>query len=187
MAPSQKKKNVSELHNEARRRGLECLLEVSTKSERELGQKLSAFYLKIHLHGKEITLESAFQGSKVFEKGGPFTDIYDMDSRSAKRDERLKNSGRLLHFLFEDTVYPLTPKTVFYDWLYLNALYPNREWLTRLQICDGFTDIEFNPEKSVNCQARSCAAFVALQKRGFLDEAVESFDTFRQIAQTGSL
>jgi hypothetical protein len=33
--------------------------------------------------------------------------------------------------------------------------------LARLNKYVGFTDIEFNPSKSINCQARSCALFVS--------------------------
>lgn len=34
---------------------------------------------------------------------------------------------------------------------------------------DAFTDIEFNPQKSINCQAYSIALFVALTKRNLLE------------------
>lgn len=187
MAPVQKKKNVAELHEAAAERGLPKVLEVSSKSERELGRKLSAFYLKVPIGDREIPLECLFQGSKVFEYGGPYTDLYEADPREAKRDSRLKDSGRLVGFCLDGREYPLTPKTAFYDWLYLKAVYPHRDWLRRLDQCDGFSDIEFNPEKSVNCQARSCATFVSLQLRGWLDDAVASFDTFRSASAQHSI
>ena len=64
MAPSQKRKNVVELHTAAARRGIEPLLEVSSKSEEKLGQRLSAFNLQVELdEGGFISLECAFQGS----------------------------------------------------------------------------------------------------------------------------
>ena len=88
-APVQKKKNIVAMHEAAKSRGLTPLLEVSTKSEEKLGQRLSAFNLKIQTEIGEISIESAYQGSKVFKAGGPFTDIYAKDSRSAKKDERL--------------------------------------------------------------------------------------------------
>ena len=186
-APSQKKKNVVALHERAALIGLDPLLEISSKSDHELGQKLSAFDLKIYVDNMEITLECAFQGSKVFEYGGPFSDLYHVSSREAKRDPRLKDSGRLIGFHFEHEDYPLSPSTIFYDWLYVNALFLHREWLERLQQCAGFTDIEFNPHRSVNCQARSCATFVALEKRGLLDCAIESFGAFHEIVQRASV
>src|SRR5713101_1701198 len=116
-AVSQKKKNILALHESAARAGYAPLLEISTKSEEKVGQRLSAFNLKVQSHLGELPLESAFQGSKVFERGGPFTDLYEADVRDAKRDLRLRESGRLTGFKFENLSFPLEPKTVFYDWL----------------------------------------------------------------------
>lgn len=173
-APIQKKKNVVALHASAAGKGLTPLLEVSTKSEERLGQRLSAFSLKVKHHEfGEMPLECAYQGSKVFERGGPFTDLYAVHPREAKKDQRLRESGRLVEFRFDSAAFPLNPKTAFYDWLYISALYPHRDFLQRLYVYAGFTDIEFNPEKSINCQARSCATLVALMKRGILDSAMQ--------------
>ncbi len=187
MAPTQKKKNVAALHEAAAARNIEPILEVSSKSQFALGQKLSAFNLAFRVDGRETTFECVYQGSKVFEGGGPYVDLYWSDSLSAKRDPRLSSSGRLIGFEFEGEDYPLSPPTLFYDWLYLNALYPHREQLQRLLKCAGFTDIEFNPERSLNCQARSCATFVALERRGVLEDAMESFSTFRNLLEEGTL
>jgi hypothetical protein len=175
-AVSQKKKNIQALHDSAAKAGYAPLLEVSTKSEEAIGRHLSAFNLKVHSECQgDIPLESVFQGSKLFEKGGPFTDLYKADARDAKRDSRLKESGRLIGFRFEDLSFPLEPKTAFYDWLYINALSPHRNWLKRHILgYAGFTDIEFNPERSINCQARSCALLVTLMKNDWLVEAVSS-------------
>lgn len=179
MAAIQKKKNVAALHEAAHSRGLSYLLEISSKSDREIGRKLSAFHQRVMLKdGRVVPLECAFQGSKVFRDGGPYTDLLDAEPRDAKRDPRLKESGNLIKFELEGESFPIYPKSVFYDWLYINAILPERTWLQRLFKVDGFTDIEFNPEKSVNCQARSCAYFVALERRGKLDEALSSFDRF---------
>lgn len=46
---------------------------------------------------------------------------------------------------------------------------------------DGFTDIEFNPEKSINCQARAAALFVSLSRRGLLELAMTSIDNYIKI------
>ena|SRR5271165_1589446 len=179
-APSQKKKNIVGLHESAARAGYAPLLEVSTKSGERIGQRLSAFNLKVHSRLGVMPLEMAFQGSKVFAGGGPFTDLYSVeDSRDAKRDSRLKESGPLTGFRFEDVNFPLEPKTAFYDWLYINALYEHREWLrSHILKYAGFTDIEFNPERSINCQARSCALLVTLLKNDWIDDAVSSPTAF---------
>lgn len=175
LAPIQKKKNVAALHQAAAERGFAPMLECSTKSEEVLGQRLSAFNLKVDtdLHGI-ITLECAFQGSKVFANGGPYTDLFNADSREAKKDSRLKDSGRLVKFRFEGQDFPITPQTAFYDWLFIKSLYPHRDYLKRLDKYAAFSDIEFNPERSINCQARSAALFVSLQTQGILEECVMS-------------
>jgi hypothetical protein len=185
-APIQKKKNVLALHEAAQRQGLTPLLEVSTKSEEKLGQRLSAFNLKISTSRGDISIESAYQGSKVFKDGGPYTDIYEMDSWSAKKDERLKNSGPLTGFDFFGQKWPLVPKTAFYDWLYLSALESHQEFLKRLFNYSGFTDIEFNPGKSINCQARTCALLVSLLKLDALNSALRSQSDFIAIVASDS-
>ncbi|MGH7231175.1 MAG: DarT1-associated NADAR antitoxin family protein [Nitrospiraceae bacterium] len=183
MAPSQKKKNIAALHKAASLRGLEPILEISSKSEKEIGRRLSAFNLMIIFDGREISIESAFQASKVFERGGPFKDLSTKGSRDARRDPRLKECGRLIGFEYEGERYSIWPKTAFYDWLYLNALFRDRDSLTEILYFAGFSDIEFNPSRSINCQARSCATFVALNTRGLLDDALESFGEFSALLQ----
>jgi hypothetical protein len=175
---SQKQKNVTELRRAAACAGYSPVLEVSTKAKSKLGRHLSAFHLKVQGKQGLIPLESAYQGSKVFESGGPFMDLYFAEPRVAKRDSRLRASGRLLSFEFDGLRFPVEPVTAFYDWLYVGSVYPHREWLTRLYRYAAFSDIEFNPRRSISCQARSCALFVALMSKGILNEAVKSPDAF---------
>lgn len=123
-APVQKKKNVTAVHTAAAAKGYAPLLEVSTKSAEKLGRHLSAFHLKVPSTSfGPIPLEVAFQGSEVFERGGPYTDLYSADARDAKRDPRLKESGRLLELRFGDISFRTEPKTAFYDWLYVSAIF----------------------------------------------------------------
>jgi len=42
----------------------------------------------------------------------------------------------------------------------------------------AFTDMEFNPKKSIHCQAYSLAMFVALKKRDLLDKIADPVDFF---------
>ncbi|BDM64878.1 hypothetical protein NFHSH190041_23300 [Shewanella sp. NFH-SH190041] len=186
-AASQKKKNVMALHEAAGASGLFPLLEVSSKSEFEMGRRLSAFSLMVPTELGDISVESAFQGSKIFEDDGPFTDIYMMDSLSAKRDERLKKSGNLIGFEFFGVKWPLEPKTAFYDWLYLTSLRPHKEYLKeKLSVFNGFTDIEFNPERSINCQARTCALLISLIKLDLFEQALRSQEDFIGIVSADS-
>ena len=128
-----------------------------------------------------MTVEAAFQGSKAFERGGPFRDIFDLGPKEAKRDERLRSSGSLVKFSFFGTDWPLNPRTAFYDWLYINALNKNEQLAEAVSEYDYFTDIEFNPERSVNCQARSVALYLSLQWRGLLADIINSPAAFRSI------
>lgn len=183
MAISQKQKSIKSLHKAAKDKGISSLIEISSKSENDLGVKLSAFNLNIltKKHLKVFSVETAFQGSKVFEKGGPFVDLLDGSSREAKRDIRIKDSGNLTGFRFFGKDFPLKPRTFFYDWLYINAL--NQNELIREEVLhySGFTDIEFNPKKSINCQAYSAALFVSLEKSGLLKYALTTPEDFLEV------
>lgn len=183
MAMSQKQKSVASLHQAAAREGISPVLEVSTKSNEWLGRQLSAFNLMLDspVHGA-LTVESAFQGSKVFSEGGPYRDLFRLPGREIKRDSRLK--GRLLAFDFEGVRWALEPKTAFYDWLYLRALHEHPELAGQVAAYAGFTDIEFNPKKSLNCQARACALYVALARAGMLDALLSDSDAYLQALRT---
>lgn len=130
-------------------------LEISSKSTMNLGISLSAFNLTLTNNTKTFSVECAFQGSKVFENGGPYIDLFDKTSKEAKKDERLKTSGNLIRFQYQNNDYPLEPKDFFYNWLYINALSQNKELTQQLLCYDSFSDIEFNPQKSINCQAKA--------------------------------
>jgi Family of unknown function (DUF6977) len=181
-AQIQKQKNIKALHEKAKEHNLFSILEVSSKSEELLGQRLSAFSLKTKtkLYG-EISIECAFQGSKVFENNMQYKDIYSKTSIEAKKDTRIRNSGKLIGFSFMGNEWGLEPKSAFYDWLYIQALYPHKDFLKKLFKYEGFTDIEFNPNKSINCQARTCAIIVSLLKKNLYDEAMSSKERFIEI------
>lgn len=155
-AVSQKQKSMESLHNAIRAADPAARpLEVSTKSKEALGQKLSAF--RLALGGR--TLENIFQSAKVFERGGPYPDLLEIPPREAKRDERLKSSGALTAFRWQGRDFPLTPLTVFYDYIYFSAVKESLtpEEISQISSYNYFTDIEFNPAKSINTQARTAA------------------------------
>lgn len=183
-ALSQKQKGIRMIHESYQKNFKGSLpLECSSKSETELGKKLSAFNLKRPSDGKSV--EMLFQSSKTFEHGGPYLDLLGKSSKDAKKDERLHNSGKLIAFTYEGIEYATEPKTAFYDWLYINTLLLNRDTVNELlehvkdMIEPAFTDIEFNPEKSLNCQAEAVALFVLLYRSSEIDDSTEtvSFET----------
>ncbi len=174
----QKQKSIKSLHDEAIKKFNNIkILEISSKSTELLGIQLSAFNLMIETKkaSENFSVECAFQSSKVFEHGGPYKDLLCKDSRSAKKDERLKSSGRLIAFEYSGKRWKLEPKTMFYDWLYVNALglECNKELAMQVVQYDTFTDIEFNPQKSINCQARAVALYVSLYRRGLLQKVLD--------------
>ena len=179
---SQKSKSIQSLHQSAKQSGVENILEVSTKSNHKIGWDLSAFNLMIDFdNNKQISVECAFQGSKVFEGNIQYKDIYLKQSIEAKKDRRVRASGKIIGFNFRDKFWNNEPKTAFYDWIYINALYKQPHITKELLNYTVFSDIEFNPKRSINCQARTCAVFVSLVRLGLIEEALSSKDRFIEI------
>ena len=185
MAKSQAQKSIDSLHEKAREQlHVDRVLEISSKSRDELGVSLSAFNLMIKTvrRGRQFSLECAFQASKVFEFGGPYKDLLDKSSMEAKKDPRLKASGRLIGFHFFGTDWDVIPRTAFYDWLYINALFKQEGLASRVLTYCAFSDIAFNPERSVNCQAYAAALYVSLFKRGLLtNELLKDKDCYLEV------
>lgn len=170
-AKSQKQKSILSFHESISRDfKLDKILEISTKSENKLGIQLSAFNLRIKFKDKEYFLESVFQGSKIFTDQGPNEDIYEKSSIDAKKDERIKRSD-LKEFSFFGEIFSL--ELDFYSWLYFVALNQNKKLKTGILNYEAFTDIEFNPEKSFNCQAYSAALYSSMVKNKILDNDKE--------------
>ena len=182
-AVSQKQKNIAAMHR--------CfqlafpgkrVLEISGKSTEPLGVAASAFRLTKYVPslGRSVPVENVFQSAKTFSGGGPYADLLEAAPIDAKRDPRLSTSGELRCFRWEGREYPLIPRTIFYDYVYLNALLEHPELGDRLAEYDAFTDVVFNPQKSLNCQARSAAIYVSLRRLGLLT-SVRAFEDFRAL------
>jgi len=169
MALAQTQRCLDSLHEEAAKAGFSQLLEVSTRSRSPLGVRLSAFNLRLHTTAAQapVTVEAAFQSSKDFRDRGNLEHLLTWeDGRAIKAAVREYSDVPLEGFIFEGQRWELTPTTAFYDFLYLRALcdtlVEQPELGDALGEYVGFTDIAYNPKKSLNCQARSCALFVAL-------------------------
>lgn len=174
-AKSQKQKCIESLHNAAAKKIHDIrTLEVSSFSKKPLGISLSAFNLQLSTVYGPRSVEQVYQAGKVFEHGGPYLDLLERTSSKAKRDERLRNSGCVIGFVFDNKQYPITPTRLFYTFLYLKALSENPELGDKVIAgrYNGFTDIVFNPQKSVNCQAYSLAVYVVLRSKGLLETAL---------------
>ena len=91
--------------------------------------------------------------------------------------ESLVMSGDITGYDYFGMVWGLEPLTVFYDWLYVNALKQNTHLHEEVLQYQAFSDISFNPKKNIHCPAYSLAMFVALHKRELL-EGIEDPGTF---------
>lgn len=153
---TKKRENVKSLHTAVTSKTGMRVLEISSKSEDPLGVRMSAFNL---CYAEGIKLESYYQASKIFSNGGPFRELAYLPSREAKKDERLKNSGEIKGFrdILSDKEWTLNEP--YYDFIYLVACAYTltKEDFDRLNEFDAFTDIEFNPKKAKNTQARAAA------------------------------
>lgn len=160
------------------------------------------------ISGRVFSVESWFQAAKVFEKDGreygPYEELltvkapkrylntfldkktaaqYDDDYLFQKIQSEIDGAS-LVRFEMAEKTYPLIPRSCFYDYLYAKALYQDRNSNLAERLCRYrvFTDIMFNPgtgkKQKFNTQARSCAIFVSLTKRGLIDEALFDIDTF---------
>ena len=179
LSVSQKRKNIEAIHQAFLKRYPNGVpLEISSKSLQPLGVNLSAFNLKKRISSLniEVPVENVYQGGKKFLCGGPYTDLYNVSPKEAKQDERLKYSGPLKAFSFEGVDYPIEPKNGFYDWIYIQAIQENKEIGEEINNYDAFTDVEFNPNKSLNCQARAAAIFVGMAKAGLLDKISDFYE-----------
>ena len=169
MSLAQNQRSIDSLHEEAGRSGLSPLLEVSTRSRSPLGVSLSAFNLRLRTPSvdKPVTVEAAFQSSKMYVGRGNLEHLLSWDDgRAIKAHVSEFRDTPIEGFIFEGKRWDLSPATAFYDYLYLRALcgtFVDEPRLSRtLEEYRGFTDIAYNPKRSFNCQARSCALFVAL-------------------------
>lgn len=187
MAGTRKQMSIESLHRAARDdHDIHPILEVSSRSSDPLGRALSAFRLTLQLgDGREATVESAFQGSKVFSGGGPFVDLYDTDGSTARRDPRVRDSGELIGFELSGEPWPTEPVHGFYEWLYNLGLERSEVDDADLARYAGFTDIEFNPKRSWNCQARAVARRQGMLRAG-LKPTVDRAAFFRALGIDGT-
>ena len=60
----------------------------------------------------------------------------------------------------------------------INALMANKDLWDEIDKQNVFSDVWFNPDKSLNCQAEAMALFRGLKESGNLDKATQSFEDF---------
>lgn len=160
---AQKQRSIASLHSSIiSTADLRNPLEISSKSAISVGVALSAFNLQLRFLRDpplNASVETVYQGSKIYDGlNRKDNDRYFLKPREARmRAREYEACHELSGWAIGDYCFDLSSGTEFYDWLYIGALYQQLELLQQLVRYDCFTDIEFNPKKSLACQARSAA------------------------------
>jgi hypothetical protein len=178
MSINQKRRSIRSLHEAS---VVQPVLEISSKSESAFGQSLSAFNLHLLVNQDSHPVENWFQASKSESQGTGFPHLLTKHPREGGRFFREKEAFELHHFHHQGRDYPLVPQTAFYDWIYVSALMQESNLARDLGSYGGFSDIEFNPKRSINCQAKSAALFCGLVRAGKLENAMLSWENFVRV------
>lgn len=169
---AQKTRSCNNLHAAIKAYTGMVSLDISTASPSPIGVSLSAFNLKPD--GRSV--ETLYQGSKVYSDGYIAHDLYDADSRTAKKLSQ-ENHGRISGFNYFGTEYPTEPDSIFYDYIYLKALLANYgNSMVTTATC--FTDIQQNME-ALACQARSFCIYQLMRFSSCL-HLLDDFDKFKE-------
>ena len=152
------------------------ILDTSYVSDQQDGAKLSSFNLPIQLaSGETVPLECAYQGSKMIDHAGPYTDLFHADPMKVKADPRL--NGEVTGFRLEGVDYAAASPHAFYNWLFCRALHQNQALAEQLERYDAFCDI-MKPMDAEECEARAAAVYEGLRISDKLTACLDSFDVF---------
>ena len=154
------------------------VLEISSASLQSLGAKLSAVKLSKFTQKGVTSLESAFQCSRIYSDGvrrvGPFPEYLFLPGKKCKKIVKEASLGmHSYEYLFDGMTFyaPEFHISLFYDYLYLNALLEPENQAVREELLSSsflaFTDLA---TLALNSQARSAAIFRGLDMAGLIDE-----------------
>ncbi len=161
-----KQQNIRALHDAVHQVNPNLhILEVSAASTCKEGAAVSPAQLMLEHDGHNLPVGAVYEASKVFENGGPYTDLLQMDFSKLRKDARLQKSGALTGYSYLGVTYLPEPLShTFFDWLYGQALCQNISKSKELLAYNAFSDIEavVDEKKPVNSPARAAAVFVGL-------------------------
>ncbi len=153
------------------------ILEASRFDQSLLGVSLSAFNL---CDETGCSVEVRYQTSKVFSHEiGPFPQWRHLPPKKCRDAVREASQGhKLIAFVDNGEHWALKPERAYYNWLYCTTLQQNPALALELSDYNAFTDIAFNPQKSLSCQAYALALYRSLDAFQLLDHALRSKATF---------
>jgi hypothetical protein len=178
---SQKQKTIDSFHKEIADDGINEILEISRKSKNPIGSSLSAFSLMLTIHNQKYPIECVYQSSKVFNHNIQFKEALNLTPSESKKliKEKVENEKLILTgFNCFGVDFPITPTTIFYDYIYVMALYQNHEIASNVVDFYCFTDVEFNHKKQFASQARSCAIYKYLHDHDLVEETIGDISKF---------
>ena len=167
------------------------ILEISSISLVSLGAKLSAMSLSKRTNQGITTVESAFQSSRIYSDDthsiGPFPEYLFLPGKECKKLVKQASEGiHSYQYAFDDRIFyaPAHHISLFYDFLYLNALLePENQEVKDLLLSGGYTAFTDLATSSLNCQARSAAIFVGLIKAERIHE-VKEYSSYLKLFRT---
>lgn len=191
-ALAQKRKSQISLHqNFLRTYPDEKVLEISSASLYSLGSALSAINMSKQTKEGLTTVESAFQSSRIYGEGkdktGPFPEYLFLPGKECKKRVKELSRGMISYRYSFDNMFFFAPAhhiSLFYDYLYLNALCEdeNRNAADML-LSVGYTAFTDLATRSLNCQARSASIFISLVHNGLIDK-VKDYDSYLNLFRT---
>jgi type I restriction enzyme M protein len=174
---AQRQRSIRSLHDEIKKSGVEKVLEISSKSEEELGRRLSAFNLMVEVNGVKTCVESIYHSSKVFYGGIKYNECVGMNPKECKKfiSDEVENKKLLLkEFEFNGMKFDLNTKSLCYDYIYILGLTQNEDLAKEIVNYDCFTDIVFSQTKGIGCQARTCALYKYLRNNNLVEKFIKN-------------
>lgn len=167
------------------------VLEISSSSLISLGARLSAMNLSKRTERGITSVESAFQSSRIYSdstrKVGPFPEYTFLPGKECKANVKKQSLGMHSYNYYFDGMSFSAPEyhiSLFYDFLYLNALLePENESVKNELLDGGYTAFSDLATKALNSQARSAAIFVGLVHANRIDE-VKSYPSYLKLFRT---
>ena len=167
------------------------VLEVSSASLMSLGAKLSAMHLSKRTKRGVTSVESGFQSSRIYSDGiktvGPFPEYTFLPGKECKKLVKQASLGmHSFQYSFDGMMFyaPEYHISLFYDYLYLNALLEPENQAVKEELLSSnymaFTDLA---TLSLNSQARSAAIFRGLVMAGRIEE-VRDYKTYLKLFRT---
>lgn len=160
-------------------------LEVSLASSQPEGVAAAAMKLPLHLEelGQDVPVGIVYEASKVFENGGPYTDLLQCSRQKVQKDARLQQSGRCTGYRLEGAEFSAEPHPyAFFNWLYGCALRQAPEKAEGVLKFGAFSDLNLGSSKmDRNSPARAAAVYAGLAAAGKL-ACLDSYEAF--VAET---